>query len=332
MSLISWNVRGLGNPRAFDKLRMLIRDTSPSLAFLMETRLRSKAAESVKRRCGFHGGFYVDCSGRSGGLMLMWKEEVEVHIQSYSQSHIDCHVRFPHGVWWRFTGFYGNPSRSDRHHSWTLLLRLKSLSNLPWVVAGDFNEILFLSKKEGGNNRYYPSMNQFRDTVESCDLVDLGFVGPKFTWDNGQEGGAHIRERLDRALGCDEWINLFPYYGVRNMDFYDSDHRALWLELVRDRNRAGRGPKKRKWFRFEPFWMTDEDFKDTLRTSWGTTGSVGDCDGFGRKLQSCGRDLSGWSRVKFGRITRRVRNLHEEIERIRNASALGYNRRRLWEW
>lgn len=33
MSLVAWNARGdLGNPRAFNKLRMFIRDTSPNLA------------------------------------------------------------------------------------------------------------------------------------------------------------------------------------------------------------------------------------------------------------------------------------------------------------
>lgn len=34
-----------------------------------------------------------------------------------------------------------------RHLSWDLLRRLHAMFDLPWIVAGNFNEILFLDKK-----------------------------------------------------------------------------------------------------------------------------------------------------------------------------------------
>ena len=92
MNLVCWNVRGLGNARAFDKLRMLIRRTSPSIVFLMESRLFGVAAKSVLSQLGFENGFHVNCEGRSGGLILLWNSKVDVQIQSYSRGHVDSLV------------------------------------------------------------------------------------------------------------------------------------------------------------------------------------------------------------------------------------------------
>lgn len=82
------------------------------------------AAERVKRELGFECGFYVDCMDPRGGLMLLWNEDWDVRIQSFSRFHIDCFICGGPSGDWRFTGFYGNPARNERHHSWTLLERV----------------------------------------------------------------------------------------------------------------------------------------------------------------------------------------------------------------
>jgi hypothetical protein len=53
------------------------------------------------------------------------------------------------GFGWRFTGVYGFPQTKDRHKTWTLLRDLYAQEDLPWLAAGDFNEILFQREKEG---------------------------------------------------------------------------------------------------------------------------------------------------------------------------------------
>jgi hypothetical protein len=77
---------------------------------------------------------------------------------------------------------------------------LKSYLPAPRLVIGDFNEILEQSKKEGGAQWREAQMDIFCNMLEGCQLSDLGFLGPKFTWVNHRTNGTFIKERLDRAV------------------------------------------------------------------------------------------------------------------------------------
>lgn len=97
----------------------------------------------VEKKLGYDNCFVVDLVGRSEGLAILWKLEVEVEVFNYSLRHIsvwvyDAKVKTK----WLLTSFYGYLDLSKRNESWDLLKRLKP-TNKAWYVVGDFNEILF---------------------------------------------------------------------------------------------------------------------------------------------------------------------------------------------
>jgi hypothetical protein len=70
----------------------------------------------LRWRLGYPNAFGVSCSGRSGGSVVMWKNDVLVDIKSYSKYHIDSWVSgmsVPTRSW-RFTGLYADPARANR--------------------------------------------------------------------------------------------------------------------------------------------------------------------------------------------------------------------------
>jgi endonuclease/exonuclease/phosphatase family metal-dependent hydrolase len=98
-----------------------------------------------------------------------------------------------------------------------------------WLCLGDFNEISNLSEKVGGAIRNEAQMEAFRETLDKCQLRNLGYKGSKFTWRNKQETGTFIKEWLDRATATSDWCRKFPHALVEVLPNRTSDHNPLWV-------------------------------------------------------------------------------------------------------
>ncbi|KAF4370225.1 hypothetical protein F8388_007366 [Cannabis sativa] len=59
------------------------------------------ATESIRRHVNFQNSFHVDCVGKSGGLLLLWNQDWEVSVKSFSVGHIDALVQCPGRRLWR---------------------------------------------------------------------------------------------------------------------------------------------------------------------------------------------------------------------------------------
>jgi hypothetical protein len=142
----------------------------------------------------------------------LWKDNYFLEIFNYSRQHINAIIRNEDGSpSWKFTGFYGNPNPVKCSESWDLLRVLKNFQPSAWLCAGDFNEILEQAEKDGAALRRNSQINNFRMALEDCDLSDLGFSGPRYTWCNNRSDGNFTQERLDRAVANREWCARFRF-------------------------------------------------------------------------------------------------------------------------
>ncbi|KAL8127738.1 hypothetical protein AgCh_014603 [Apium graveolens] len=90
-----------------------------------------------------------------------------------------------------------------------LIRELSGASSLPWCIIGDFNEIMSLEEKRGGQSHLSALIDGFSEVIMECGLVDLGFLGDIFTWERSRGTERWIQERLDRALATKEWMDMF---------------------------------------------------------------------------------------------------------------------------
>ena len=275
MSVLAWNCRGLGSSPAVRILSDEVKAKNPVLVFLSETKASVSRIKGLQRKLEFTQGIAVPSDGQSGGLAMLWREGVDVRLRSVSHSHIDvCVIGEGGACSWRATGFYGHPDARKRHTSWELLRSLKNQSTLPWVVFGDFNEIVHPEEKLGWLDRDADQMRNFRECLNEYGLFDLGFVGQRFTWCNGRFGEQRTLVRLDRVVADERWMELFPEAQVQHFSMSASDHCLLALFL---RKKKPIKPTKRR-FMFEEMWVRDNSCRGIIESVWAPTqASVDGC-------------------------------------------------------
>jgi hypothetical protein len=153
------------------------------------------------------------------------------HLCSTEQEiHVSVKVRDSNSTW-LLSAIYASPRRSESKVLWNNLSVIADLLSLPWVMVGDFNDILSSEEKWGGNKPSASRMAEFHACLNSCSLIDLGFSGPKYTWTNSQDVSSLIMQRLDRALANPEWRFLFPEANVTHLPRTHLDHCSILLTL-----------------------------------------------------------------------------------------------------
>lgn len=83
--------------------------------------------------------------------------------------------------------------------------------------------------------------------------MDLGFLGPKYTWSRQFKNDNSIWERLYRSLAMNSWFLKFPGLRVHHLRCDASDYCLLHIIFT-----GLDIPPKKKLFRFEEMWLFNE--------------------------------------------------------------------------
>ena len=61
----------------------------------METKVGVRKMERFRTRIGLPNGIIIPSNGRSGGIALLWKKDLDVELKNYPRNHIDAVVTNP---------------------------------------------------------------------------------------------------------------------------------------------------------------------------------------------------------------------------------------------
>lgn len=91
----------------------------------------------------------MDSEGRSGGLLSLWKVDIELQLVTFSKHHFHAIVEHDNNIKWKLTGIYGQPETHKWLETWALLKSFSSDDDgSPRLVFGDFNEITHQAEKK----------------------------------------------------------------------------------------------------------------------------------------------------------------------------------------
>ena len=182
---------------------------------LIETRVKENKVKRIVEDV-FPGWSYITNYeySRRGRLWVVWSPMVRITPCFQSAQLITCSVLLEGAVEEIFCSFvYGLNLEEERKELWKDLRDHQDSSLIkksPWIVQGDFNEILSGSEHSVVDVHHGSlGMQDFQDTVKYCSLIDMSYQGPRFTWCNKRENGL-ICKKLDRTLMNEVWMRLFP--------------------------------------------------------------------------------------------------------------------------
>lgn len=197
MNMLVWYGIGAGNRRFPTLIRDYAKIYNLSFLAILEPRISGVRADYVISKLGFDGVICSYAIGFSGGLCCLWKKaRMAVDVMSISKYYILLKMNPRSLQPWLLSIVYGSPQERHKENLWNELREIHQNYNLPWCVVGDFNAVLHPHEKEGGSPFNQRVGQSFAQCIFDCNLVDLGFKGPLFTWRSGA-----LQERLDRALG-----------------------------------------------------------------------------------------------------------------------------------
>lgn len=219
-----------------------------------------------------------------GGLFLSWKKDIDLQVLSSSHSYIDATIIYK-GKSFHTTFVYGEPDQSKRYQVWCSLSSLQPVSVIPWLLTGDFNEIVDNSEKCGGPERAEGTFCAFRSFLSKNGLFDLKFSGRYLSW-RGKRHSHLVLCRLDRSVSNSEWTELFPSSRNQYLKFEGSDHRPLLTFLDTSRKKSA------KIFRYDRRLNDNLEIKDLIKEIWEKSPHLSVED----RLTLCRRAICTWSK------------------------------------
>lgn len=313
MNLICWNCRGVGRTLSSNKMQYLAKlmsSTKATITFVSETLSSKINSHDLVNRFPICDSFVVPAEGHAGGLWIMWADDIKLEI-THSNQHVVLAsvVNTTTSFSFSLICVYGDPHHRKTKDIWKLIDEFVSSSpGKPVYCMGDFNDILYPMEKNGPIVSNHHRMVNFSNHVKRCGLIDMGYHGPAFTWCNKRFTSLPVYERLDRCFANAEWCIVFPNTAVYNLPIMYSDHPPI-LTITKPTTM-----KTKRSFKFENWWLLEEDYHDTAKNNWTNTNDKP----FHVRTALLAGSLKRWSRSKRP-LNQQLEAIHNELGMVQSA-------------
>ncbi|CAA7055588.1 unnamed protein product [Microthlaspi erraticum] len=318
MKCFCWNVRGLNGDTKQLAVKRWITLHRPIFGGLLETRVKLPGLPSLMSRTfpGWRFDSNHSFEAENGRIVIIWDPILTVLPYLKTDQLMVCGVFNPlTNVSITVAFVYAHNLSSKRLPLWDQLRQLANgslLSDKPWLLLGDFNQVL--SAREAYAFRPSPlplqGLEDFRDCLSDSNLFDLSYNGCFHTWTNKCLSILKTR-KLDRGLINESWQDFFPASNA----FFDvpgcSDHSPC---LVTISNSVQRRVSR---FTFFSFFSLRPDYSSLISEVWNSLFSPsGPLTRLYQKLRAAKACCKSLNRASFSNIQARSRQAFENLEII----------------
>ncbi|CAA7058378.1 unnamed protein product [Microthlaspi erraticum] len=210
---------------------------------------------------------------------------------------------------------YARNTREERVVLWDLLRELAStvpVSSSPWIVMGDFNQILSIDEAYSllPTTISLLGMVNLQECLDSCQLFDISSRGCFYTWDNKSLTNPKAR-KLDRAVINEVWQDTYPNSNALFDTPGSSDHSPCLVSLSNEVTR------RKIRFNFFTFFTLHPDYRTLMEEAWSSVSvSGGTTFSLYQRLRSAKACCKGLNRSSFSNIQARSKGALEAQESV----------------
>lgn len=231
ISILSWNVRGLGQLQRYEDVLTELIARRPDVVALQETKL--EGVDLPKRKTFLPSrlsSFATRPSlGAAGGILTAWDSTTITLSFTFELHHsLTTVLTFnADGGTLSITNVYVPTAHTVKP---AFLAELTSLANSivgSWMLIGDFNLMREPSDKNTSAFNFTET-KMFNDAInDDIRLVEIPLVDRSFTWSNKRDTPTLVR--LDHCLVNLDWNSVFPNSCLSSLTRIASDHIPLLL-------------------------------------------------------------------------------------------------------
>lgn len=317
MSSFFWNIRGFNKSTKHTVVQDWIKKFSMQFGGLLETRVKENKVERIVSKVFKDWSVLSNYTfNRRGRIWVVWSPKVRLTPCFTSGQLITCSVLMDGSDEEFFCSFvYASNFMEERKMLWEDLKTHQNspmFRNKPWIVFGDFNEILDV--QEHSNFAVSPmvssGMRDFQDVIRYCSFTEMTSHGPQYTWCNKREEGL-ICKKLDRVIVNDSWLLAYPQSHCLFEAGGCSDHMRCRIQI--------RAPtaKTRRPFKFTNVLTRFPDYLPMVDTFWSGTEALYISTSalylLTKKLKTLKPKIRNLSKETIGDLSKRARQAYEKL-------------------
>lgn len=183
MKILSWNIQGGKIPK--HKLNSYTSKTNTiRTCFVIETLTNAANSRKILKALHFHNTLIIDPVNHSSGIWVCWNNNnINMLNHDTYSGLVELQILYnPNNSIYSIFGTYVLAQSSEKNAFWTFLNNFLTNANHPWLLLGDFNEILLHQDKLGWAPIRPHHLQHLPALLTTHSAIDIPSTQPTYSW------------------------------------------------------------------------------------------------------------------------------------------------------
>ena len=238
-------------------MKLFLQQNKVGLVGLLETKRKEHKAVTIAANI-FPGWHWVhNFSISKGRIWVAWNPRAfTVNTLKMSDQFIHrAAAQTATKILFHITFIYGHNHELQCRPLWTELQQISLSVTGAWCIFGDFNTIMSINDRYGGNEVVDHDIQELSDFMRNYEVLEMPSSGAYFTWTNRS-----LWSKIERVFINSLWYEEFDYSLAKILPPVLLDHSPILIQFLET-------PKPPSMFQYCDMWSSHKDFQSIISSN-----------------------------------------------------------------